>query len=168
MRLAVTGHRPAKLGGWSPQARERLYRFAISRFEAMPFYPERVLTGMALGWDLAVAEACRTMGIPFIAYVPCEGQELRWNPEDQQRYRELLGAAHEIENVPGGEYAAYKMLRRDEAMVDACDELLALWNGSSGGTAHTVNYARQGGLFGHVKITNCWPEWLEFSPLTSP
>ncbi len=166
MILAVTGHRPSKIaGGYSIGTRVKLTHFAMRQLEKIPFYPDRVLTGMALGWDLAVAEACGVLGIPYVACVPCDGQESRWSEWDQKRYRELLSKAHEVEMHPGGPYAAWKMLRRDEWMVLRCDRLLALYNGdASGGTAHTVRFAGKE----EKPVTNCWQEWLDFSANKGP
>lgn len=36
-------------------------------------------------------------------------------------------------------------LRRNEDMVNACDVLVAVWDGNSPGTAHAVKYARKKG-----------------------
>jgi uncharacterized phage-like protein YoqJ len=44
------------------------------------------------------------------------------------------------------------MQRRNEWMVERADVILALWNGSSGGTANCVAYARQRGS----RIVNVW------------
>ena len=43
------------------------------------------------------------------------------------------------------EYRLYKRgapLKRNELMVDMCDEVLAVWNGSSHGTRYTIEYAK--------------------------
>ena len=41
-----------------------------------------------------------------------------------------------------GGYAGYKLQKRNEWMVDHCDILIAVWDGTSGGTANCVNYAQ--------------------------
>lgn len=71
-RIAFTGHRPDKLGGYSPEADRRLVAFARRLVVALQarYAPERFISGMALGWDMAVAEACASKGLPFIAAVP--------------------------------------------------------------------------------------------------
>ena len=35
-----------------------------------------------------------------------------------------------------------KMQTRNEWMVNHCDKLIAVWNGSDGGTGNCVNYAK--------------------------
>ncbi|WP_188052008.1 hypothetical protein [Azospirillum sp. Sh1] len=51
------------------------------------------------------------------------------------------------------------MNTRNEWMVDHSDRLLALWDGSQGGTANCVRYARGLGR----PIDNLWSEWEKFT-----
>ena len=37
------------------------------------------------------------------------------------------------------------MMKRNKYMVDKSDIVVAVWNGSKGGTANTVKYAKQSG-----------------------
>ena len=95
---------------------------------------------MALGWDTALAVAAIYENIPFIAAVPVKGQELRWPMPSQKRYRGILNKAHEIVTVCKGAYKPSVMQKRNEWMVDHSDLVLALWNGSNGGTKNCVDY----------------------------
>ena len=52
--------------------------------------PSEVISGMALGWDMALAQAAINLGIPFIAAVPFIGQENMWIKKTQEYYKELL------------------------------------------------------------------------------
>src|SRR5262249_9771513 len=117
--------------------------------------PQVVISGMALGWDQALAEAALLETVPTHAYIPFEGQDVQW-PEMSRRRYEILRSfvTHEVVVCTGG-YAAWKMQQRNEAMVNACTHVLALWNGSNGGTANCLRYARE------VKkpIINVWDEW---------
>ena len=153
--IAATGHRPQKLGGVSPVVYEELFLFAhgmLAVFEA-----DVVISGMALGWDTAVAEAALMLGVPLHAYIPFAGQESQWSQESQKFYRALLrGAKKVVECSPPG-YSAAKMQVRNCRMVDDCNILLALWDGSSGGTANCIEYARSRGK----EIVNVWERWQE-------
>lgn len=111
---------------------------------------------MALGWDQALARAAINLGIPFDAYVPFAGQEWRWPAAAQYQYRQLLMFADRVIVCDQGPYAVYKMQRRNERMVDACDLVLALWNGAEGGTANCVRYALD---MAKKPVENCWAEW---------
>ena len=47
------------------------------------------------------------------------------------------------------------MFLRNEWMVNNADRVVALWNGTPGGTTGTVNYAKQQG----IPIDNLWDKW---------
>lgn len=165
MILAVTGHRPDKLGGYSSAAHEKLAEFAKTELLAIQrerqfSEPIRVLTGMALGWDQAIAYACIEMVIPFEACVPCDNQDAFWPHQSRDWYRYLLDNASKVTVVSPGRYAAWKMLRRNRYMVENCHELLALWDGSDGGTAHCVREAQD--WLPAITINNCWQRWQSF------
>jgi uncharacterized phage-like protein YoqJ len=153
MRVAGTGHRPDKLGGYSKSVKAKLEVLALDWLTVHK--PSLVISGMALGWDQALAVAALECKIPLLAAVPFEGQELAWPQSSQEEYQELLKLASEIRVVSPGGYAAYKMQRRNEWMIDHCDYVLALWDGSSGGTANCIKYAKQ-----QIKtIENLWNQW---------
>ena len=142
--LGITGHRPSKLGGYGENTLRIKVRDAMRReFERLN--PLRVLSGMALGVDQWAVELAISMHIPFHAFIPFAGQESKW-PLDQQRYyHQLLKAAERTIYVSNEGYAAWKMQRRNEAVVNLCDHLLAVFDGGSGGTANCVSYAERKG-----------------------
>lgn len=170
--LAVTGHRPDRLFGGSARSQggrqdyvRKLARAELRKLaeqELKTIAPERVLTGMALGWDQVVAEACLNLSIPFLAYIPCDNQDAPWMQADKIRYQHLLGLAAEVVNVSPGHYTAWKMFKRNEALVDNCDMLLTLWDGDySGGTGRCVMYAeRQRLVRPTLQIRHCWDLWV--------
>lgn len=136
MKLAATGHRPSKLGGLD--VTDRLRRLA--RDYLVTSRPDEVISGMALGWDMAWAEAALELGIPLIAAVPFRGQEVRWPDSAQRRYHSVLRRA-EVVIVSNGGYSPFKMQARNRWMVERCDKVVALWNGSPGGTANCIAIA---------------------------
>jgi uncharacterized phage-like protein YoqJ len=139
MKIAGTGHRPDKLGGYNQETKDRLYKLAHRCLKYLK--PEIAISGMALGWDIAIARASLDLDIPLTAAIPFLGQEKAWPTESQIEYNEILSRATEIVVCSEGGYAAYKMQVRNKWMVDNCDLLLALWNKSAGGTANCVKYA---------------------------
>jgi uncharacterized phage-like protein YoqJ len=96
-----------------------------------------------LGVDQDFAELCVELKIPFTAAVPVIGQEHMWPPDAQTAYTQLLAKAVGVIVVSAGPYAPWKMQRRNTWMVDQCDCLLAVWDGSDGGTANCVRYAER-------------------------
>lgn len=139
MIIAGTGHRPDKLGGYEIEATMRVIDFATKTMASRK--PSRIITGMAIGWDMALAQAAINLDIPFHAYVPFEGQELKWPMSTRLYYKVLLNKAEHIEICSTGGYTKASMQRRNQRMVDDCDEIAALWNGSSGGTENCLSYA---------------------------
>lgn len=141
MIVAATGHRPDKLGGYSDDIALRLGVIA-NRWLLEQNYIDYAISGMALGWDQAVAHQCITLGIPFDAYIPFKGQEQRWPQSAKNHYEYLLAMARRVKVVSEGGFAGWKMQARNEAMVDTCTHVLALWNGSASGTGNCILYAQ--------------------------
>ena len=162
MILAGTGHRLDKLAlpghsGYSDFVRDRLVDLAEAVLRKLG--PDKVYSGMALGWDMALAEAAWRCDLPWVAAVPFVGQEGRWPEKSRQHYEWLLGKANDVVVVCPGEYAAWKMQRRNEYMVDNSNLLLALWNGSPGGTGNCIAYAKHK----RIEILNVWSSWEKYA-----
>lgn len=142
--VVVTGHRPDRLGGYHlPTFHASIKDLVYRTFASNP--PQRIISGMALGFDQWCAEAARRLNIPFEAYVPEGTQDSRWPKESQKIYRELLAASSLATTVYGDTYAA-ACFKRNEAMVNLAfmsnGAALTLWDPhSSSGTTHCVNYA---------------------------
>lgn len=142
MRLACTGHRPQKCGGFNIPNPIYDYVTGKMRETIKKLDPDEAISGMALGSDQWFAQICVELKIPFTAAVPFAGQEMMWPRVSQNAYYTLLNQASKIETICEGKYAPYKMQIRNQWMVDRCDALLAVWDGSpDGGTANCVTYA---------------------------
>lgn len=157
MIIAATGHRPEKLGGHDQMVRRALGGLATEYLHQTR--PTTVISGMALGWDQAIAGAAIALRIHLVAVVPFVGQELRWPDEAQARYWRLLGEAHEVEILrtepPFGNEVHQAMQARNEWMVDHCDGVVALHDGSAGGTFNCIRYAEAVGR----PVENLWWKW---------
>jgi len=151
MIISGTGHRPSKLGGYSKEASKKLSSLACYYLEQNK--PDAVISGMALGWDISLALAALACEIPLTCAVPFRGQEERWPDESQRVFRYVLEHAEKVVYVSPGGYHPAKMQFRNEWMVDNCDELLALWDGSNGGTGNCIRYA----LKQKKPVRNLWP-----------
>lgn len=138
MIVTITGHRPDKLGGYTIpnpvyEAVKEGLRTSLQTLKA-----ELVITGMALGTDQWAAEVCIEEGIKFLAAVPFEGQEGKWPPAAQDRYKQLLQKAAHIYVISKGGYEPNKMHVRNRWMVKSCDVVLAVFDGSVGGTSACI------------------------------
>jgi len=145
MKLGFTGHRPNKLGGYSEDnARQWITGFTNFLERGAQYYDSvEVISGMALGVDQWVAEAALNLNLPLHAYIPFPGQENAWPASSQQVYRKILNQATTTTTVSQGPYNPSFMQIRNQAMVDAADRYVAIWDQTSGGTANCVAYARK-------------------------
>jgi uncharacterized phage-like protein YoqJ len=140
--LAITGHRPNKLGGYilpNPVSNEVMLKLADS---LQTIRPTLVLTGMALGVDQWVAQLCAEMNIPFDAVIAFQGYEEKWPKNSQRTYYHLLSKARHKWILDPGPYRPSLMHHRNHWMVDKSEGLLAVWDGLPGsGTAACIEYA---------------------------
>jgi uncharacterized phage-like protein YoqJ len=149
MIVAVTGHRPNKIGGYDYYHPQREWIRARMRDALRELTPTKTISGMALGVDQDFAQVSIELAIPFIAAVPFIGQDDRWPSSSQEYYWWLMWRADEVVAVTPGVYtrtnkqAREEMQIRNQWMVNHCDVLIAIWDGSSGGTGNCVRYAER-------------------------
>jgi predicted Rossmann fold nucleotide-binding protein DprA/Smf involved in DNA uptake len=89
--------------------------------EALP-HGASIITGSASGVDAAATKAARAKGIP-VQVIPASFDELA---------------------------DASKSAARNQRLIDACDVLVAFWDGTSKGTRRTVERALDSGKEVHV------------------
>lgn len=159
---AVTGHRPDKLGGeydlkgpYSGYIRDQL------RQEIELYNIETAISGMALGVDTLWALLALDMGLNLTAAIPFKGQESRWPEKSKKVFNDILSHPRTKQViVSDGGYGSWKMQVRNVWMVDHCDILFAVWDGTKGGTGNCVEYARKV----HRKMDIIKPDgWKKFS-----
>ena len=106
------------------------------------------LSGMARGFDMIAAELIIKIKrdnphIKLIACVPCPGQDRYFSNEDRQKYKIILEQCDEVKLI-SDHYFKGCMFLRDRYMVDNADCVIAYdRKKSDGGTAYTINYAKQ-------------------------
>jgi uncharacterized phage-like protein YoqJ len=141
--VSVTGHRPDKLGNEydmkGPMSR-KIYDRLCHTVEILK--PTRMISGMALGVDMIFANLAINKGIPFTAAIPFHGQEKTWPEQSQKLYRTILKYAFEVVIVSEGGYSASKMQKRNKWMIDKSGILIAVWDGTPGGTSNAYHYAK--------------------------
>ncbi|MDD3228328.1 MAG: SLOG family protein [Oscillospiraceae bacterium] len=125
------------------------------------------LTGMAAGADIWGAELVLRFkkeypDIRLIAVLPCESQADKWSVELRERYFNILAECDETVYI-SRHYTKDCMFRRNRWLIDHASFVLAIDNGSPrGGTAYTVNYARQK----HRAVITINPDTLSITPYT--
>ena len=149
-----TGHRPGKLpwryNEFDPRCLKLKRRIAVAVELAYEQGFRHFLCGMAMGCDLYFCEAVlalreRHPDVTVEAAIPCPTQADAWPPAQRERYDRLV-AACDFETMVSGQYTSTCMLRRDRYLVDHASLLIAAFDGTSGGTRYTVEYALNQGL----------------------
>lgn len=146
-----TGHRPDKLP-WGTDERDprcaALKASILRELEGLYLRGWRhFISGMARGADLYFAEAVLALKEKYPAVtlegaVPCQSQANRWPPAEQARWRAILNAC-DVESLVQEHYDRFCMHRRDRYMVDHSSAILAVFDGTPGGTMYTLNYAME-------------------------
>lgn len=154
LTCTFTGHRPEKLPWGYDEDDERcaaLKEKIYDAVEAVYFAGIRhYICGMAKGCDTYFGEAVVRLrlehpDVTLEAAIPCESQARGWSEADKRRYYRLAAQCDE-ETVLQSEYTPDCMIKRNKYMVDSSSILIAVYNGTHGGTMQTVNYARKNGL----------------------
>lgn len=143
-----TGRRPNKLDNvYNPMTKEFSKIRKAIRETIIANNIHTVYTGMALGIDQIAALAALELkqqgyDIKIIAAIPCKNQECRWTKESQELYHNILQRCDE-QIVLSDTYTNDCMQKRNEYMVNNSDLVIAYWNGTSGGTGNTIQYAKK-------------------------
>lgn len=148
-KVSFTGYRPAKLpffGEDDPLCADLKKRIFDTVERLADSGATEFCTGMALGVDMWAAEAVLKLResrpeITLIAMIPCRGQELKWSAAEQRRYHDILSQCNKAVCM-SDVYTRDCMHRRNRALVDTCDVLIAVYDGQSGGTKYTYDYAK--------------------------
>lgn len=147
-RCCFTGHRPDKLNVSEKtviRALEKEIRIAVrDGFNVF-------ITGMAMGSDLWAAEIViklrkkEKLPLKLIAASPFEGFEQRWPTAWQKRYHAVMAEADLIRFI-SPQYHRDCFQIRNIFMCDHSSRVIAVFNGESGGTKNTIDYANRKGI----------------------
>lgn len=153
MIYGVTGHRDVEQEPGELLAFARLFVARLAEEGC-----SEIITGMARGWDLAVARAAYDVGVPYCAAIPFAGQPNLWVTADQVEWAWAVQRASR--QVVVSKYPLdIAFHRRNQWIVDNSHELCSLWDGRDhGGTRHCVLYAEGLG----VTVRPLWEPWLRF------
>lgn len=150
--LTVTGHRPNKINkdlySWKSPISRTYINFFMNyiRDYVEENGPTTCRSGMALGVDTMFAIATLRLkkeGYPvkLEACIPCMGQEKMWTEPGKALYQKILEEADFLTKVSDEPYNHTCMQDRNEYMVNGCSNVLAIWDGTQGGTGNCVEYA---------------------------
>lgn len=167
--ISATGHRPQALqNSWpmyEPFTLPRLTDLATAYFQRTK--PDIVISGMALGWDTAVALASINLGIELHCYVPFNGHHARWSSKQQEQFNSIIQQADKVlypqgEDVPrkrSYSEVAKLLLNRNTDMLNNSNRVVALFNGEpKGGTYDAIKKAKAMGL----QVDNLYNSWIKY------
>ena len=170
--VSFTGHRPHKLGGYDMDEnnlsiidpKNKIIEGIAAKTEETVIdligkgY-DRFISGGALGFDITAFYVVNKVKQRFphvknIVAIPFELQYIKWSPAYVYRYNQMLSLADEKiyvdllsnymdKSVDIGAFSVLKMMQRNKYMVDNSSIVIACWDGTSGGTANCVGYAKR-------------------------
>ena len=146
-RCCFTGHRPEKM-----KMDEYTVCAALSKAidDAIADGFTTFITGMARGVDIWAGEIVLRKravdtSLHLICACPHPDFEKRWSTEWQQRFHAVLGGADIVRTIrPTFSMDAYQI--RNQWMVDRASRVIAVYNGTAGGTRNTIEYAQAKGV----------------------
>ena len=108
---------------------------------------EQFYAGGALGFDTLASLTVlmlkrRHQSIRLTLVLPCRDQAEKWAQTDQVQYEYIKSRADEV-IYTAEEYHKGCMQKRNRYLVDSCDYLIAVWDGTASGTGSTVRYAQE-------------------------
>ena len=148
MIICTSGHRPKYFSEY-PDVAARLLDTAAHALTEHPV--EKVVCGMASGWDLALGSVAYALGIPLICARPWPAHKPNYG--DGGRYQKLLMYAKDVIDVTDGTVNFnHAFEARNRWMVDHSDHVFALYRGLPSGTQRCLAYAAKQGK----PATNFW------------
>lgn len=147
--VAFTGYRPEKMPFAENKKDEAYMHFREQQKRVINRLVERgytdFISGVATGFDTWVAEDVLELRknnkeLRLECAIPCPDQDKKWNHADKKRRQKLLKHA-DISTMVSDHYSCDCYFARNRYMVDKADVVVCAYDGQSGGTAYTVNYA---------------------------
>lgn len=144
-----TGHRPEKLPWGKNEADLRCIALKRKIFDAVEAAyidgKRHFICGMARGCDFYFAEAVLALreektDVTLEAAIPCAVQSASWSAPQRERWESLVAACDRKTVLQDG-YTPDCMLRRNRYMVERSSLVIAVYDGSDGGTRRTLEYA---------------------------
>jgi uncharacterized phage-like protein YoqJ len=143
-RCCFTGHRPDKL----IRSKEQIAKDLTAAIDnAISDGYCTFISGMAMGVDIWAAQIVleKKTVLPdlyLICALPFPRFGDRWSSQWSDVYHEIIRQADLVKSIsPSFSYASYQ--KRNEWMVNHSGRVIAVYNGSSGGTRNTVEYAQR-------------------------
>lgn len=151
--LVFTGHRPDKLGGVYDQDAPIYYQIGtalrqyVLKYSGIVKDHVHLVDGGALGGDRTFERVAVKLKQQYPKWytneiaVPCANHDSRWTNDSKILYHQMLQMANKVTIVSNAQYSPELMQIRNVYMVNMADQIVALWNGTPGGTYNAIKYA---------------------------
>lgn len=146
-----TGHRELPTGWGRKKLAAKLEKAIVEQINnGIQFFG----IGGALGFDTLAAQTVLSMkkkypDIKLILVLPCLTQTKGWPSKDVEEYERIKAQADKVKYT-SQEYYQGCMHKRNRHLVDNSSVCICYLTKERGGTAYTVNYAREQG----IKVVN--------------
>lgn len=147
--ICFTGHRPTKIGGYGKSELKTWVReqLTIAIIKAYHKGNKTFISGGAIGTDQIAAEIVMELkeALPDIRLIiarPFPSQSSKWPQHVQEKFNHICNNADKVIDVSPDPFTKEKMQIRNEWMVDNSIGVIAVWDGSGGGTGNCIKYAR--------------------------
>lgn len=150
MKCCFTGHRPKNLP-WGYNESGLKYNLLYAKLylairKCIKNGYTYFLSGMAMSIDMICAEIVINMknkykNVELECVLPCLSQSAKWSKSYKDRYNKILDRADKI-TIISENYTPQCMMDRNKYMVDNSNMIIAVYNGSQGGTEKTIRYAK--------------------------
>ncbi|MCA1021478.1 SLOG family protein [Halobacillus litoralis] len=161
-----SGHRPNKLYGYDPYSKGNKRLLNVLRKEIVRHIEEEdvstFITGMALGIDqwaarIVLALQRKYPHVRLVAALPCRKQYSKWNEQSKKEWQWIIDRCAEVNHVSTEAYTPWCMQKRNEWMVNNSKSIIAVHDGTKGGTKNCIDYAKEQGKT--IRVIN--PKTLE-------
>ncbi|MNV45721.1 hypothetical protein D3C71_1375280 [compost metagenome] len=152
LTICFTGHRPNKFGGWNVPAPQNVLNWLEEYIDKLINLRDDItfISGAAQGIDQWAADIIirkkeeRTdKNIKLLMAIPYHGFGDNWPYSAREKLKAINTKADKVVYVNDIYTGPYLLQIRNEWMVDRSQIVLAIWDGSTGGTFNCVKYAQK-------------------------
>ena len=151
LKCCFTGYRPSKFPFPMNENNPQYLAFENALYEEIISLVNKgcttFITGMAMGFDIIAAEtvlnvarAVKDVNVTLHCVLPFENQVDTFYDSWKERYLKVLKRC-DRKTVLSEEYFSGCYAKRNKFMVDNSDYVLTWYDGKSGGTKNTIDYA---------------------------
>ena len=150
--ICFSGHRTEKLPKGKNEFNLMKQNLMYEIHKATSEGYDTFMFGACYGFDLICAQQILMRkqvirhtdptNIKLIAVVPFEDQAAKWKEQDRDKYFDILSKCDHV-IILNKHYKSGCYHERNRYMVDNSSKLICYYDGSSGGTRYTVEYAKK-------------------------